>query len=254
MYQISWQAHSTLDDFRAALHRQLRDILRHVLAGQAGGCTVSVLARRTASKASAAFQACQRGLRILQMQGSLSGAYIAVNSMCMTLKTGFMTWRWAAGASVTVQLHTGSLLSTCSAALGRSACTSQAVHALLRCAAAESDASVSAWQGPQAALAASAAAAARVGSQHSAAGDANLLMIPLLLPMGAPVEPGHGGPHVIQYWLHPNSLCTLHQPFLLWLVWLHAVPLHAERQHCGNAVRELCLHNHAADLSIVASA
>ena len=113
---------------------------------------------------------------------------------------------------MTVQLHTGSLLSECSAALGRSACTSQAVHALLCCAAAESDASVSAWQGPQAALAASNAAAARVGSQHSAAGDANLLMVPLLLPVGRLVDPGQGGPHftavlaLSKQPLHPSAL------------------------------------------------
>ena len=73
-YQVSWQAHSDLDVRQAVLHRQQRDFWRRVFAaGQAGGCTVSVLARRTACKASAAFQACQRGLRILQMQGNLSG-------------------------------------------------------------------------------------------------------------------------------------------------------------------------------------
>lgn len=84
-YQISWQAHSALDVWQAELHQQQRDVWRRVCAGQAGGCTVSVLARRTASKASAAFQACQRGLRVLQMQGGLSGAYFAVKSTCMTM-------------------------------------------------------------------------------------------------------------------------------------------------------------------------
>ena len=90
-YQISWQAHSALDVWQAELRQQQRDVWRPVFAGQAGGCTVSVLARRTASKASAAFQACQRGLRVLQMQGKLSGAYFAVNSTCMTMTTGSTT-------------------------------------------------------------------------------------------------------------------------------------------------------------------
>lgn len=82
MYKISWQAHSALDDCQAVGRQELRDIWRQVLAGQAGGCTVSVLARRAVSKASAAFQACQRGLRVLQMQGSLSGAYCLLSSWC----------------------------------------------------------------------------------------------------------------------------------------------------------------------------
>ena len=82
-YQILWQAHSGLDVWQAVLHQQQRDVWRRVFAGQAGGSTVSVLACRTASKASAAFQACQRGLRVLHMQGSLSGASYAFNSTAL---------------------------------------------------------------------------------------------------------------------------------------------------------------------------
>ena len=85
-YEVSWQVICALDACQPVTHQQQRDVWRQAHAGgQAGACTVSVLAWRTASKALAAFQACERGLRFLQTQGGLSGAHSQVIASCTSM-------------------------------------------------------------------------------------------------------------------------------------------------------------------------
>ena len=81
-----------------------------------------------------------------------------------------------------------SLPASCLATEG--ACVSQALRALLCCAAVETSATVAACGGAQAALAAPGAEAQLVGSQFGVAADAGVLSAPLLLP----VRPLHTPP------------------------------------------------------------
>lgn len=92
-----------------------------------------------------------------------------------------------------MKTRSASPLPACSAAAGAAECAGQPLQGLLRCAAAETPAAVTVWGGPQAASAASSAGAALVGSQYGAAGDAGVLLTPLLLPgtrHAQPVSPG----------------------------------------------------------------
>ena len=92
-----------------------------------------------------------------------------------------------------VKTRMASPLPTCSAASGAAECAGQALQGLLRCAAAETPAAVTVWGGPQVALAASSADAAPLGSQYGAAGDAGVLLAPLLLPGTRHVQPVSSG-------------------------------------------------------------
>lgn len=74
-YEVAWQAHSTLDGTLPATRLQQRDVWQWTPAGQAElHITFQQAGNPPASRFLAAFQACQHGLRLLQTQGSPSGA------------------------------------------------------------------------------------------------------------------------------------------------------------------------------------
>lgn len=83
-YEVVWRAHSTLDGALAATRPQQRDVWQWTPAGQA---ELRISFRRAGSQPAgrflAAFQACQRGLRLLQTQGSPSGAALLTNMVAL---------------------------------------------------------------------------------------------------------------------------------------------------------------------------
>ena len=79
-YEVEWQAHGPIAVQLHARRRQQNSFWRWTHAGRAQMCPT--LSRCNAARASAVFQACQRGLRILQSRCTLPGAASACDALC----------------------------------------------------------------------------------------------------------------------------------------------------------------------------